>query len=39
MLAPRGIPALAIHVDDIETAIATLQREGFNILTERDLEE
>ena len=39
MLSPRGIPALAIHVDDHETAIATLQREGFTILTERDLEE
>jgi hypothetical protein len=39
MLAPRSIPALAIHVDDLETAISTLTKQGFAILTERDLEE
>ncbi len=39
MLPPRNIPALAIHVDDLETALATLQGQGYGVLTERDLEE
>ncbi|MCS6976654.1 MAG: acetolactate synthase [Gemmatales bacterium] len=39
MLPPRNIPALAIHIDDLETAIATLQSQGYGVLTERDLEE
>jgi len=39
MLCPRGIPALAMHVDDLEMATSTLQKHGFAILTERDLEE
>jgi hypothetical protein len=39
MLSPKGHPALAIHVDDHETAINTLQKQGFTIFTERDLEE
>lgn len=39
MLPPRNIPALAIHVDDLETALATLQSQGYGVLTERDLEE
>jgi hypothetical protein len=38
MLSPRGYPALALHVDDHETAIGTLQKQGCTILTERDLE-
>lgn len=38
MLSPRGYPALALHVDDHETGINTLQKQGFVILTERDLE-
>ena len=38
MLSPRGYPALAVHVENHETATATLQKEGFNVLTERDLE-
>jgi hypothetical protein len=37
MLSPRGQPALALHVDSHETAVATLQRGGFTILTEGDL--
>jgi hypothetical protein len=39
MLPPRNIPALAIHVDDLETALATLQSQGYGVLTERDLED
>jgi hypothetical protein len=38
MLSPRSQPAIAIHVEDHETAINTLQKQGFTILTERDLE-
>jgi hypothetical protein len=38
MLNPKGHPALAIHVDDHETAVATLQKQKFTILTEKDLE-
>ncbi len=39
MLNPKAKPALALHVDSHETAVATLQNQGFTILTERDLEE
>jgi hypothetical protein len=39
MLSPRSQPSIAIHVDDHETAISTLQKQGFTILTERDLED
>jgi hypothetical protein len=38
MLNPNGKPALALHVDDHETAVATLQKQNFTILTEKDLE-
>jgi hypothetical protein len=38
MLNPKGHPALALHVDDHETGVATLQKHGFTILTEGDLE-
>jgi hypothetical protein len=38
MLSPQGSPALALHVDAHETAVATLQRQGFTVLTEGDLE-
>jgi hypothetical protein len=34
----RGQPALAIHVDLHETAVNTLQGEGFTLITERDLQ-
>ena len=38
MLNPKGNPALALHVEDHETAVATLQKQGFTVLTEKDLE-
>ncbi|MBL8821693.1 MAG: acetolactate synthase [Planctomycetia bacterium] len=31
-------PVLAIHVDDHETGSQTLQRQGFTVLSERDLD-
>jgi hypothetical protein len=34
----HGSAALALHVDDHETAVSTLQRQGFTIYTEADLE-
>ncbi|MCS7015044.1 MAG: acetolactate synthase [Gemmatales bacterium] len=36
MLAPER-PALALHVDNHETAVAILRQQGFTILTEADL--
>jgi hypothetical protein len=38
MIGPQGHAALALHVDDHETAVQTLQRKGFTIFTEGDLE-
>jgi hypothetical protein len=38
MLGPQGKAALALHVDDHETAIATLGNQGFTLLTEGDLD-
>ncbi len=38
MLNPKGRPALALHVDDHEMAMAALQKQGFTILTEKDLD-
>lgn len=37
LLGPEGHAALAFHVDDHETAVATLQRQGFTIITESDI--
>ena len=37
MVNPQGHAALALHVDDHETAVQTLSRQGFTILTENDL--
>jgi hypothetical protein len=34
-----GRPALAIHVEDIETAAQHLQQRGFTLLSEKDLNE
>ena len=34
-LKPR--PAVALRVNDLETAVATLRREGYTVLTENDL--
>jgi hypothetical protein len=36
-VGPEGNTALAIHVDDHETAAATLQEKGFTLYTENDL--
>src|SRR2546423_1390680 len=36
-VGPEGNTALAIHVDDHETAAATLQDKGFTLYTEGDL--
>jgi hypothetical protein len=37
LVGSRNRAALALHVDDHETAVATLSRQGFVILTENDL--
>jgi hypothetical protein len=36
LVGPKGQPALALHVDDHETAVNTLIRQGFTIYTEND---
>jgi hypothetical protein len=36
-VGPEGSTALAIHVDDHETAVSALQSRGFTIFTENDL--
>jgi hypothetical protein len=37
LVGPQGHPALALHVHDHETAVNTLQRDGFTIFTENEL--
>jgi hypothetical protein len=37
LIGPQGKAALALHVDDHETAVATLTNHGFVIFTEDDL--
>ena len=37
MANPQGGTAIALHVDDHETAALTLARQGFTIVTEMDL--
>lgn len=37
LIGPRGCAALALHVEDHETAAATLSRIGFTLFTENDL--
>src|SRR5262245_30253382 len=37
LVGSRNRAALALHVDDHETSVATLSRQGFVIFTERDL--
>jgi hypothetical protein len=39
MVGPQGRAAIAIHVDDHETAVQTLASKGFVIFTENDLNE
>jgi hypothetical protein len=38
LIGPHGRSALALHVEDHETAARTLQRLGFTLFTEGDLE-
>ena len=38
LVGPHGSPALALHVEDHEMAVQTLQRKGFTIFTESDLD-
>lgn len=38
LLTPHGRDALALHVEDHETAVQTLSRQGFILYTEKDLE-
>jgi hypothetical protein len=39
LVGPHGRAALALHVEDHETAVNTLSRQGFVIFTENDLNE
>jgi hypothetical protein len=39
LVGPHGRSALALHVEDHETAAATLEKMGFTLLTEKDLDE
>jgi hypothetical protein len=38
MVGPEKTPALALHVEDPETACTALVRKGFTLLTEADLD-
>lgn len=38
-VGPMGSTALAIHVDDFENAVTTLQAQGFTLFTETDLKD
>jgi hypothetical protein len=38
LIGPHGKAALALHVEDHETAVNTLTRLGFTLFTEKDLE-
>jgi hypothetical protein len=38
MLGPQGKGALALHVDDHESAVNTLSNSGFTLFTENDLD-
>lgn len=38
LIGPHGKAALAIHVDDLETATTTLTAQGFTLFTEGDLD-
>jgi hypothetical protein len=39
LAGPHGDRALALHVEDHETAVQLLQKSGFRIFSERDLDE
>jgi hypothetical protein len=38
LIGPHGCAAVALHVDDHETAANTLERQGFVLVTENDLD-
>jgi hypothetical protein len=37
LVGTQTLPALALRVDDLETAVSTLRSQGYTILTENDL--
>lgn len=39
LVGPHGRAALALHVDDHETAVQTMTRQGFTVFCEKDLSE
>ena len=39
LIGPSGASALALHVEDHETAVNTLSRQGFVLFTEKDLDD
>lgn len=39
LIGPHGKPALALYVEDHESAVQTLQRQSFTLFTENDLNE
>jgi hypothetical protein len=38
LVRPRGVPAVALMVDNIEMGLETLAAKGFTMITEGDLE-
>src|SRR5437588_2314622 len=39
LIGPAGLPALAIHVDNHEQAVQTLESQGFVVFCENDLDD
>src|SRR3712207_5389500 len=39
LVGPAGLPALAIHVDNHEQAVQTLEAQGFAVFSENDLDD
>jgi hypothetical protein len=39
LVGPAGLPALALHVDNHEQAVQTLEAQGFVVFTENDLDD
>ncbi|HEX4592236.1 MAG TPA: acetolactate synthase [Gemmataceae bacterium] len=39
LVGPAGLPALAIHVDNHEVAVQTLESQGFVVFCENDLDD
>ena len=36
LVGPQGSAALALHVEDLESAVTTLSQQGFTLFTEKD---